>query len=622
MGCIISAVIQNISIRMIPNFTSFKFSNLLRAKFISKVNFSLGNFLFFVFLFFTLSVSLTQSASAEIPPPVLKCIEGDSLFWEIPEVTCGDLEGFVVYRSSQREGPYIVIDTINNPGSALYDAVNEFGRTFYYYMSSLADCPDDELLFSDTLSNLPLQQVPITSLSVLDNGVLVTWEKSNDPEISQYVIYRNTSQGTIPIDTVQDTLQYLDLAVSAEQKSEIYYVLSMNDCGSKSFFDQPHNTILLDFSIEECEQQINLEWNEYLNWEAGISSHILWVKTEDSLRAVDTISGNNFSTFYDQLIKDEEICIYITAENNALDASSKSNTICLSPDIVEPVRELEIFDLCFDENTRDLEIEWYWNETAEIESFDIRVKSSSTEEFATVYSENIQGNVVSNNLQNVTLPVNWEPPFEVVIVSRDICGDIRESSITMPVYLSGMNTVESNVLNWEMILHPNVQQVEATLEKTLLNGSQQIIDVSPFGNQSFEDRLSSNDPNEGRICYQLELSGLVELPNGEIVSWDCLSNTVCLAPEVKIYIPNAFKPRGVNQIFKPEFVFIESIVEYSLRVFDRWGEKVFESKNPTLGWDGQFHGEEADAGVFIYTVELRTEDGERIREEGTVQLFR
>nr|MBS0038085.1 gliding motility-associated C-terminal domain-containing protein [Saprospiraceae bacterium] len=578
---------------------------------------------FFLLTFLLFSGMGVQEVYGQVNSPEFKCISGDSLVWEIPEILCGDLLGYVIHRAEQQEGPYEVIDTIDNPMTTFFEGPNPFGLTYYYYLSSLADCPDEEILYSDTLSNLPLRSVPIKSLSVIDGQVLIQWNKSEDPNISQYVIYRNTSLGTIPIDTVQNILEYTDESSNPTDKPEIYYVLAMDDCGTKSFFDEPHNTLLIDYNLQPCQQRITIEYNEYRNWPGGISYHILWAEIEGEFVPVDTAASDVFSIDYNELIKDEDICFYITAENTSLGASSKSNTICIDSDIVEPVRDLVIFDYCYEESIRQLNMRWYWNETAEMESYQVLIRQKGVLDFRPLVSEDIQGSLTDVNELSFNLPTDIQMPVEIALRTTDICGITRMSNVVNPLHLSGQTLDETtNLLEWEYTFPEGSFNTDQVLESQLLDGRLQSVNVTGFEESLYEDPTTIDDPAEGRICYTLISSGQLTLPNGEVESFSCISNTVCLTKEIKVYIPNAFKPSGVNQIFRPYILFQESITHYELKIYDRWGQALYESRNPEWGWDGTMRGRKMDPGVYLYFIEIEIDNGEVFNSTGTVKLFR
>ncbi len=67
------------------------------------------------------------------------------------------------------------------------------------------------------------------------------------------------------------------------------------------------------------------------------------------------------------------------------------------------------------------------------------------------------------------------------------------------------------------------------------------------------------------------------------------------------YLPTAFTPNGdgLNDTFRPIF---SEIVEFHLIIFNRWGEKVFETSDSGKGWDGTYQGSFCVAGVYTYVL--------------------
>ncbi len=65
-------------------------------------------------------------------------------------------------------------------------------------------------------------------------------------------------------------------------------------------------------------------------------------------------------------------------------------------------------------------------------------------------------------------------------------------------------------------------------------------------------------------------------------------------------VPNAFTPNGdgVNDTFGP--VYQCYFADYRLRVFNRWGQEVFTSTDPAVGWDGRVSGSDAPSEVYIW----------------------
>jgi gliding motility-associated-like protein len=90
-----------------------------------------------------------------------------------------------------------------------------------------------------------------------------------------------------------------------------------------------------------------------------------------------------------------------------------------------------------------------------------------------------------------------------------------------------------------------------------------------------------------------------------------------------LFVPNAFSPNGdnINDIFIP-VIYCDKLVEYKLQIFDRWGNLVFESNNKDVGWNGKFHSENMNPGVFAYVIQYQTPgSGKRIKT-GDVTLIK
>jgi gliding motility-associated-like protein len=94
-----------------------------------------------------------------------------------------------------------------------------------------------------------------------------------------------------------------------------------------------------------------------------------------------------------------------------------------------------------------------------------------------------------------------------------------------------------------------------------------------------------------------------------------------------VFIPNTFTPNGdgKNDYFYPRGEGIEKINEF--RIFNRWGEMVFERSNISLndersGWDGRFMGKELPPDVYVYYMQANCSTGELVKWKGDVTLMR
>ncbi|RAJ88274.1 gliding motility-associated-like protein [Chitinophaga dinghuensis] len=115
--------------------------------------------------------------------------------------------------------------------------------------------------------------------------------------------------------------------------------------------------------------------------------------------------------------------------------------------------------------------------------------------------------------------------------------------------------------------------------------------------------------------YQIAMT----FPSG-CVTTDTLAVNVVIGSE--IFVANAFTPNGDgrNDILN---VKLRDIIKFNyLRIFTRWGSKVFETRDATQGWNGYFNHELQPLGTYLWIAEGVDKDGRVIHREGAVTLLR
>jgi len=64
------------------------------------------------------------------------------------------------------------------------------------------------------------------------------------------------------------------------------------------------------------------------------------------------------------------------------------------------------------------------------------------------------------------------------------------------------------------------------------------------------------------------------------------------------------------------------VTEVYLTIYDRWGEKIFETDTTTKGWDGTFKGKQLDQGVYGYYMTFKCNNGDKCFKKGNITLMR
>lgn len=92
--------------------------------------------------------------------------------------------------------------------------------------------------------------------------------------------------------------------------------------------------------------------------------------------------------------------------------------------------------------------------------------------------------------------------------------------------------------------------------------------------------------------------------------------------EALVFVPNTFTPNGdgANDVLYVRSFGVKQVTAF--RIFDRWGDVVFETADPAIGWDGTFRGRELDPAVFVYTVEGVCLNDENFVTSGNVAIVK
>lgn len=103
------------------------------------------------------------------------------------------------------------------------------------------------------------------------------------------------------------------------------------------------------------------------------------------------------------------------------------------------------------------------------------------------------------------------------------------------------------------------------------------------------------------------------------------SDTACVKISLgndcgEIWVPSAFSPNGDNEN-DVLYVYGKCIKTMEFKIFNRWGEEVFESTDPAVGWNGVFRGKESDTDVFVYYLIAEDNFGSKYKLKGNITLM-
>jgi gliding motility-associated-like protein len=235
------------------------------------------------------------------------------------------------------------------------------------------------------------------------------------------------------------------------------------------------------------------------------------------------------------------------------------------------------------------------------------------------------------SLNNQTLTYNWQP------VSDIISGENTAFPIVNPSSTTTYNVTAQNVFGCSATasatvivsgFNPNNIFITAD-DDTLLNGETTFLHAQPDSNFTYL-WLPSASLNNNTIAHPLAnptstttytvfftetTSGCIYRKVYTLYAWEI----ICGEPDV--FLPNAFTPNGdkENDVLYLRGRNVESMY---LKIYNRWGELVFETDKQNVGWDGTYKGKPVDPAVFVYHLSVICVDKQEYFKKGNVTVIR
>lgn len=447
-----------------------------------------------------------------------------------------------------------------------------------------------------------LVRATVTATDATNGQVLIEWNPSVSTNIKEYVVdWLNPVTSTwIPVDTVNalSTTHTLNTTTNPN----IYRVSVVDICGNRTVPSPEHHTVFLTASVAGLDKQVQLNWTNYIGW-STVNSYKLYrrdVTNGGASVLLATLTGNSY---LDTDVRCKVVYEYVVEANG--DAISMSNTVRITPqDIVMP-NSVEIKTATV-ENNKDIRIIWKANNSSDAYQYHLyRIMSG------TISPKLIAKLPLTDTTYLDTDVKVQDRSYTYYIMVEDSCGGFsNNSNIGRSILLNGgigQGISFTNTLNWNPYESwaNGVKEYEVWRFTTLLPTPSMLGTTS---STAYEDDITGfTDEN---VFYYYVIAK--EQDGNNAIS---VSNVRAIVQPPRYFVPSAFTPGGANPTFNITGVFIKS---YVLRVFDRWGNQIFETNDRNKSWDGGDYPQ----GVYSYTLRLIGVDGKTYDKAGTITLLR
>lgn len=527
----------------------------------------------------------------------------------------------LIYREYPA-GIFSLIDSVDITASSpsYLDEISICGDTLNYRIEirDASGCSSVSSVDGDFFTDRISPSIPhMDSVSVDASGnAVIGWTRSSSNDTYAYVILRFDGVNWTAIDTVYGIgTTFYQSMVDATSGSEEFRLVAIDTCGNTCAADPLQQTIFLQGVLDRCSGSILLSWNAYLNSPSTPVYTIVMNKNGGGDVTAGTTGATSFTVT--SLETDTTYCFRIVANLDGAAATSTSNPVCVTPDLpVAPqysyIRSVSVFP------NDVITITAYVDPAADIKEYHLQRSADATGNFVTVQSQPYSGISLLSFNDGVATGQAWY----YRIASVDSCGnDAFPSQVCKSVSVDSVSSENfQNIIEWNQY-----QGWPGGIGQVLVyrsvdgTGNPSPLAVLSFSDSSLKDDVRELFSAEGEFCYYLVAYEAAGNPYGFADS--ARSNEICLRQQTSIYIPNAFRPEGVNHEFNPAEAFV-SLEGYSFEVFNRFGEQIFETRSSAVGWDGNAKSHPCEMGVYVYRLKARDEAGRQIERIGRVTLIR
>ena len=547
------------------------------------------------------------------------------LNWNKPRST--PLPTFNEYFYIYREYPtnfFNFLDSVPYNQTSYIDTIdlcNEFIR--YRVNLATSTCNFNSNRPGDNLTDMFTPDMPVIYSVGFDTSsylMNIQWNQNAQDDTYGYVIYTFDANGFLyELDTVYGigTTNYQYLVNSAGPYS--YSVAAFDSCftvANPPTFQTSakalvHTSILATYTINMCAEQARLSWSLYGG--SNVVNYEIWSKNNNAW----TLLGTSTDTSYlAQLVRGQSYCIFIKAKlANGYEAFS--NPCCFT--IPTPSAPAFHYFKLATVNGEFVDLYDYVDASVGITEI-IFERKDTVGNWEEIGRAPVLGNVAQFTDEDVDLTLQ---AWEYRSIYTDSCGNPGSyANVNKTIFATGIadqynmiNSIEWNpyeLFDGGVMEYHIYRNTYGVFESTPMS-------IVPGDVTSITDDVSALR-NNGEVCYRIEA---VEGLNSYNFSETSRSIDVCIPYNPLIFVPNAFTPEGLNPIFLPVVSNVDPSY-YTFSIIDRWGQIVFETSDPTVGWNGKItnSGMDASNDVFSYRIEITTQTNETFVKRGYVTLIR
>lgn len=455
------------------------------------------------------------------------------------------------------------------------------------------------------------------------NGVSISWSRDRDNDVAGYVVYKRIGATWQPIATVagiNNTNLYVPNA-NPDSASIYFKVAAFDSCGNLGLSSNPQNTLYLIQAPDSCLSTNLLSWTAFNNLVPGVKQYNIYMSFDGLPFQLIGSTNSGTTSFLQTGLTNVGTYNYFVQVVDSLNPGITASSNIIKYEIyLQHVPKFSYLQTATVANNVSNEVSCYVDSTAHCSIYVLERSASASGSFLPVAT----ANSIYQHVYFTDPSANPnQQSYYYKVITQNQCGiNVDSSQVSQTMFLTASgDATGTNTLTW----NDYSQWLNGVSNYSIYRNE----DSGPFlnianvpytsaGTNVFRDDVSGVLQGQGIFSYYIVAN---EKPNGYPFIDTSASNIAQAYQDPRVYIPNAFVPNGKNSIFIPVFVFMD-FTGYDLSIFNMWGQLMFETSDPTQGWDGKYEGRIAPEAVYVYHMIYTSSRGEYFERKGSVTLLK
>lgn len=461
----------------------------------------------------------------------------------------------------------------------------------------------------------------LVSVNPFSGHTFLEWKRSNSPDVEAYIIYIFKNTDFFAMDTIWDAgaTTYENIISNASFFSESYEIAAWDSAGNPSPLTDPHSTIFCNAEFDSCQAEVNISWTPYLGWNDSIDSYIIHQRIEeDSFKILQQVSPSDSQFIQSDIQAHTEYCYYVEAIHTDDIKKSTSNMTCEYTQMARAPEYINA-DYATVSGENEISLSFTVDPASEIKNFKLLRSVDETGPFDTIVDFQ---NVISNKIEYIDQVENINQTHYYRLFAMNVCNKmVQQSNLAGNIVFTVSNQDRLNTLSWTpyQYWHGGIDEYQVS---RLPGNGMTALNIPLSGSDStWSDNIGEflYTVTDRKFCYFVEAIEGDTNPYG--IKARSKSNTSCVILGPNVFMPNAFTPNGdgKNDFIQPILSFTPK--DYLFVIRNRWGNKVFETKDPWESWDGKVRNKSVPEGIYIYFLRITPYNGETIEKNGHITVI-